>query len=151
MLITKVRLMILFVAVYLLHIVEEYWGGEGFSAWSKRATGADLSIVEFWILQLIVLTLMGVGLFLYTHYPKMRWIFSALATAIILNAITHTVSTFLFQSYSPGLISGILLFLPVGSLILFHERSHTPARHVRGGIIAGFVILGLVILIARTV
>ena len=39
---------------YLLHLAEEWWGGEGFAAWTARAVDSPVSTTRFIILNSIV-------------------------------------------------------------------------------------------------
>lgn len=54
----------LFPITYLLHIAEEYWGGEGYSAYLLRLRGVQLSPPRFLLVQAIGLALMIAGIIL---------------------------------------------------------------------------------------
>jgi len=45
----------LFPMTYLVHIAEEYWGGEGYSAYLFRLRGVHLSPADFWAVQTMAL------------------------------------------------------------------------------------------------
>jgi uncharacterized protein with HXXEE motif len=132
-----------------IHIAEEFWGGEGFLSWNVRATGAVLSVTKFFTLVGIGFALVLTGILLARHYPKMRWIISALATIFLINGFSHLIATFSHHRYSPGLISGLLLWIPFSIWILIAEHRKTTRRTFVGGIITGAAIHGVVTLFSR--
>jgi glucan phosphoethanolaminetransferase (alkaline phosphatase superfamily) len=132
-----------------IHIAEEFWGGEGFLSWNARATGAVFSVTKFLILVTIGFLLVLTGVLLARRYPKMRWIISALATVFLINGFSHLIATLAQHQYSPGLVSGLLLWIPFSLWILFSEHRVTTNRTFFGGIITGAVIHGIVTLFSR--
>lgn len=132
-----------------IHIAEEFWGGEGFLAWNARATGAVFSVTKFFTLVTVGFVLILTGVLLARRYPKMRWIISALATIFLINGFSHLIATVMHHQYSPGLISGLLLWIPFSSWILFVEHRRTTNRTFYGGVITGAAIHGVVTLFSR--
>jgi hypothetical protein len=47
------------------------------------------------------------------------WLLFALAGIILTNALTHLVGSLATHSYSPGTVSGLLIWLPLGAAILY--------------------------------
>lgn len=132
-----------------IHIAEEFWGGEGFLAWNERATGATLSVTKFFTLVMVGFILVLTGILLARTYKRMRWIISALATIFLINGFSHVIATLTQHQYSPGLISGMLLWIPFSIWILNSERGHASKRSFFGGMITGAVIHGVVTLFSR--
>lgn len=132
-----------------IHIAEEFWGGEGFLSWNARATGAVFSVTKFFTLVTVGFLLVLIGVLLARRYPKMRWIISALATIFVINGFSHLIATLTQHRYSPGLVSGLLLWIPFSIWILFAERRVTTQRTFFGGVITGAAIHGIVTLLSR--
>ena len=132
-----------------IHIAEEFWGGEGFLSWNARATGAVFSVSKFFTLVGIGFILVLTGVLLARRYPKMRWIVSALATIFLINGFSHLIATITQHRYSPGLVSGSLLWIPFSIWILMSEHRLATKRTFLGGVITGAVIHGIVTLFSR--
>jgi hypothetical protein len=132
-----------------IHIAEEFWGGEGFLSWNARATGAVLSVTKFFTLVSVGFILVLIGVLLAQRYPKMRWIISALATIFLINGFSHSIATITHHQYSPGLVSGVLLWIPFSIWILVSEHRVTTTRTFFGGVITGAAIHGIVTLFSR--
>lgn len=138
-----------FPATLPIHIAEEFWGGEGFLAWNARATGMTFSSAKFFVLVGIGFTLVMTGVLLAQRYNRMRWIISALATVYLINGISHSISTLLQHRYSPGLISGLLLWIPCSIWILIRQHRQASRRTFFGGMLVGASIHGIVTLFSR--
>jgi hypothetical protein len=132
-----------------IHIAEEFWGGEGFLSWNARATGAVLSVTKFFTLVTVGFILILTGVLLARKYQKMRWIISALSTIFLINGFSHLIATIAHHEYSPGLVSGVLLWIPFSIWILNTERRQTTNRTFFGGVITGAAIHGVVTLFSR--
>jgi hypothetical protein len=72
----------------------------------------------------------------------------AVATIAAVNALAHLIGTLVTAHYSPGLISGIVLYVPLGSLTLLRAAHQARADVVRRGILAGVAIHAAVFIIA---
>ncbi|MCI0446495.1 HXXEE domain-containing protein [bacterium] len=132
-----------------IHIAEEFWAGEGFLSWNARATGAVFSVAKFFTLVSVGFILVLIGVLLARHYKKMRWIISALATIFLINGFSHLIATLTHSRYSPGLVSGLLLWIPFSIWILIAEHRLTTKLTFFGGVITGAMIHGVVILFSR--
>jgi hypothetical protein len=130
----------LFPATYALHILEEWRGGEGFTAWMARVAGVELSTGRFLVWNAAGLVLMSVGVLLTMRFRHLRWLTLAYGTAFLLNALSHLAASLYTNSYSPGLISSLLLWLPLGTLALVRFRSTLSRRARRAGLAVGFLI-----------
>ena len=131
-----------------VHIAEEFWGGEGFLKWNARTSGAHLSVQKFFMLLGIAFALVVLGALLVRKYQRMRWIVSALATIYLINGISHLISTISNHHYSPGLISGVLLWIPGGVWILLQESRSTTRKTYYGGALTGLAIHAVITLIS---
>ena len=126
---------------YLLHIAEESWGG--FPEWLSRM-GVPFSQRELLILNGIGLVAMVVAVSL-----PWRWVITTLAGIVFLNGLLHATITLVTRTYSPGLATGVLLWIPLGLYILIHEWRKAPGRTFAYGligIVAFHIIATLVVM-----
>ncbi|HEV2800882.1 MAG TPA: HXXEE domain-containing protein [Pyrinomonadaceae bacterium] len=130
----------LFPATYALHILEELWGGVGFTAWLGRVAGVQLETRQFFIWNALALLLMAVGVVLAGRFKHLRWLLLAYAVAFTLNALTHLAASLYTVSYSPGLVSGLLLWLPLGAHALLGYRKTLSRRGRRAGLFVGLLM-----------
>lgn len=135
----KESLVWLFPLTYALHLGEEYWGGEGFPSWISRVADASFTEQEFLALNGFALAMMTLGAWLI-YQNTWRWLLIALGGVVFLNALFHLVLSSLTWTYSPGLISGTLFWLPLGAYTCW--RQWQVASH--HAILLGFFLaLGL--------
>lgn len=137
----------LFPATYAIHIWEEWLGGEGFPAWMARIAGVELAMGEFLLWNAVALLLMSVSIFLTLRFKSLNWLLLAYGTSFLLNALSHLVMSLYTTSYSPGLVSGLLLWLPLGALALFRFRKTLSRRGRRAGLLVGLSIHCVVIVL----
>lgn len=103
---------------YLLHIAEEYWGGEGYSAYLLRLRGTQLSPTRFLVVQAFGLVLMVVSLILARRLRFPNLLNAILAAVILINGLHHVMLSLVYSEYVPGLYTSILLWIPLGLAIL---------------------------------
>ena len=130
----------LFPATYALHIWEEWRGGEGFPAWMARIAGVELAAGDFLWQHGVALLLMSASIVLTMHFKSFSWLLLAYGTSFLLNALSHLIISLYTTSYSPGLVSGLLLWLPLGALALFPFRKTLSRRQRRAGLLVGLLI-----------
>ncbi len=134
----------LFPLTYVLHLAEEYWGGEGFPAWISRVAGVSFTNHEFLVLNSFALLLLTLGAWLI-YQNTWRWLLTALAGVVFLNGTLHLVFSVWTWTYSPGLISGVLCWMPLG-LVTMYRQWHLAAR--RSFVIGIVLALGLHLLVS---
>ena len=118
----------LFPLTYLAHIAEEYWVGEGFPAWVSRVAGVELTPTQFLSLNGIAWVLMVAGSILALQSASMRWLVISFGTVVLLNGLFHLIASFVTVSYSPGLFTGLLLWVPLGAFTLLRSWTSTKRR-----------------------
>lgn len=136
----------LFPVSYLAHIAEEYWGG--FPAWIARFWGVASSDANFlsWNGGAWVMMCVGVALVLVTK--SYRWLLISFGTVVLINAVSHLLGSVVTWSYSPGLITGLLLYVPLGLVTLRRARRSVNTRTLRAGLIVGVLMHAVVVLLA---
>lgn len=118
----------LFPATYLVHIAEEYRGGAGFSAYSAQERGINFPPRRFLFLTGLGGLLMAGGIILAQSLKFPRLLLVMLGTVVLINGLSHLLTSILKAKYNPGLISGVLLWLPLGAVTLFSLRPSMTAR-----------------------
>ena len=141
------RLAWLFPVTYALHIAEEFWGREGFHRWIARISGRSASPLVFWELNVTFLALMVLAVAANARRPR-GWILPALATVVIVNGVGHALGTAITGIYSPGLVTGTVLWIPLGVGTLVVERRRVGALALRAGIVAGLLVHAAVVAVA---
>lgn len=116
----------LFPATYALHALEELFAAGGFNNWIARFSGAPMPrevFIELNVTFWLVMTALIIIAFLSSTFAPV----TALAALILLNAMLHTVTSIITASYSPGLITAIVLWLPLSLYALQRTRRMLPA------------------------
>lgn len=139
----------LFPATYLVHFLEEAFGGEGFDRWVGRVAGAPLPRRDFLLLNAVYWVAMAGAVAAARNHRGLAWVVPALGTITSLNGVGHVAGSALTGSYSPGTVSGATLWLPVGALALRRSFDALGARQWCGAVAAGLGILGAVAATAR--
>ena len=113
----------LFPLSYLIHIAEEYWGGEGYPAYILRLRGVHMSTGRFLAAQSVGLILVTIGVIAAKQIKFLPMMLVILGALVAGNAITHTVTALSIMSYGPGLISSIFVWGPLGIATLIRYKS----------------------------
>jgi hypothetical protein len=143
-----VALLVLFPLTYLAHIAEEYWVGGGYSDYLLRTYSVELSRQRFLALQALGLSLMVLGLILGVILRFPVTMIAMLSAVIIGNALVHTVRSINRRIYSPGLITAIALWLPLGSISLITVWPNTSAARLLVALLVGVAANWIVELIS---
>ena len=125
-------------ASYLLHLFEEWFCGEGFAVWTERALGQPVSTTRFLILNGVVWPLFAVLTLAAIRRPSLAWFLTSFGTLVVINAVLHGLGSLASSSYSPGLVTGLLLYLPIGTFAIRRGLQQLPA-----GAFARAVFLGV--------
>ena len=138
----------LFPITYLAHIAEEYWGGDGYSAHHARTKGINLSPLRFLLMTGFGLVLMVIGVLVAERFNFPETLLVILATLILVNGLSHTISSALTALYNPGLVSGALIWIPLGAATLIHLRGSMHLQRYLMAMAVGIAIQGAVSLLA---
>jgi hypothetical protein len=134
----------LFPLTYLLHIAEEYWGGNGYSTYLLKNHGVDLSPARFLTLQSLGIALMIAGILLAVGLGFPQRMLVILASVILVNGLVHTGRSISGSLYEPGLITSIVLWIPLGGVTLLTLSRIMPTRSFLFAGLTGAAVSGLV-------
>jgi len=141
---------LLFPLTYILHVAEEMWCGEGFPAWASRLSGVQLTPQRFLTLNAVALVVMfGMNLVAAVSV-ELRWLMIPFAAAVLLNGLAHTAGTVFSASYSPGLVSGLLVWVPLGFYTLRRSRGEFARATFWAAVALGLALHGLLLLTVLT-
>jgi hypothetical protein len=140
--------LLLLPASFLVHIAEEWWAGEGFPAWAARVAGSPISPLRYLLINGVAWPLFALLTVLGILRPRWAWFPTAFATMVVINAGLHALGTLATRAYSPGLASGLLLYLPIGFAALSHGRRVLDPNTYAVAVLAGFLLHGAVIVLA---
>ena len=138
----------LFPVTYLIHIAEEYWCGEGYTAYLYRLRGVHLSTARFFFFQGLGVVLICIGILLSLQLRWPRFMLAIMGALVLSNGVTHSVTALRHGGYGPGLVSCVLIWIPLGLVTLILLQPDMPALRLVVASSIGFGINGAVALIA---
>ena len=130
-------LLALYPPAFAAHVAEELLAGEGFRHWFGRIGGGTLSLRAFLTINVVGFAVVLTGAVFATRRDTAGWLAIALATLFSANALLHLLGTMLTGAYSPGLITGVVLYVPIGSLVLLRAAPQADQRALTTGTVAG--------------
>ena len=113
----------LFPLSYLIHIAEEYWGGQGYPAYLLRLRGVHMSNTRFLAAQSVGFILVTIGVILARKLKFLPMMLVILGALVAGNALTHTVTALGVLEYGPGLWSSIFVWGPLGIVTMIRYKS----------------------------
>jgi hypothetical protein len=130
----------------LFHFADELFAAGGFYTWVARIGGTRISMTRFASASLLALLSITVASWT-VRKGRYDWLLFTLAATILTNAVTHVLGSVVTHSYSPGTVSGLILWLPLGGMILFHRSAQErPAVWYLGLFLGTVVNFGVLLL-----
>jgi len=117
-----------FPITYLIHIAEEYWGGEGYPAYILRLRGVHMSTTRFLVAQSVGVVLVTIGVILARRFNFPQIMLVILGAIVLVNGITHSVTALSIMRYGPGLWSSIFIWMPLGIFTLLRFKNGVSSR-----------------------
>jgi len=131
----------LFPLAYLLHIIEEA-GGVG------DVRGINVSLDIFLILSTGAWLLMTGGIVLAQRFGFPQFIGVCLGTTVFLNGLSHIFNSLIHRACDAGVISGSVVFIPLGLATLISLRNSMRRQRYIVGVILGIPIQTIATIIA---
>lgn len=136
----------LFVVAYAAHIVEEWLGG--FPEWLALVAGEPLPREAFAIINAIAMVLLIAATHAATRSESSGWMAIAIAALLLVNGLLHIFGSIATGTYSPGLFTSVIFYLPLGQLALLRAWDQAPHALFWRGVVTGLAIHALVSLVA---
>ena len=125
----------LLVAAYGAHILEEWFGG--FPAWLALIAGAALPEDAFLAINAVALVIVSAGTRVATRDDSRAWIAIAVAAVLFINGLLHTLGSVVTGTYSPGLFTSVVMYLPIAGLALLRAWDQAPHGWFARGVLVG--------------
>lgn len=129
----------LFPLVYLLHILEELKG---------IGHGINLSLDVFLILSTAAWLLMTCGILLAQRFGFPQFMGVCLGSTVFLNGLWHIFNSLTNHRYDAGLISGSVIFIPLGLATLIKLRNSMRRQRYIVGVVLGMAIQTIATMLA---
>jgi Protein of unknown function with HXXEE motif len=140
------RVALLLPLALVLHVAEEWFGG--LSEWTGIVFGNAIPPGRFLLINGIGIVIFGSGTVLAFRSSRWAWFCTAFAALVGLNGVLHALATMGFGRYSPGLVTGLVLYIPLSIIVLRSEAQRLPKATFIRSCAAGMVVHGLVTLLA---
>lgn len=141
----------LFPLTYLIHALEEYWGGEGFYRWVARVIGRGMTPEQFIIINSLAWLMMIAGVMIFRKTPSVRWLTISFATIVFINGAAHLAGSILTNTYSPGVVSGVLLWIPLGAATFYRAWKRVTRCSFISGLLVGALIHALLFAVLASI
>jgi hypothetical protein len=136
---------------YMIHLCDEYFTGEGFPNWFSGIFDVNLSLNDFLIINSIGFAVTLTMSLLYSLNKVNNFIVSVLGTLFFINGIVHIVASVTTFSYSPGILSGIFVYLPLGYLMFKKIFPLIPQKQRLFPVVIGIIIQTIVAVVAISI
>lgn len=136
-----------FPLTYLIHVAEEYWGGEGYPAYILRVRGVHLSSTRFLMVQALGTALMAAGVILARRFNFPQLMIIIMATTVLVNGLTHALTSLSNGGYGPGVLTSALIWIPLGIFVLVRFKQDLSRKRYLIGIAIGLGVNVLVFVI----
>ena len=136
----------LFVPAYAAHILEEWFGG--FPEWLALVAGQPLPRDAFVVINTAGLISVIALTRAATRRESRGWMAIGIASLLFANGLLHILGSMVTGTYSPGLFTSVIFYLPLGQLALLRAWYQTPHRLFARGVLAGLGAHALVSLLA---
>ncbi len=127
----------LYPGVYLVHLIDERYYGIGTADFATQYFGIYFTNEAWWAVNVPSLMMLTATATLVARQVWPRWLAVALATHLALHGLMRVPTSAWTLTIAPGLISGLLLCLPLSVITLLWGWSALPRTQFRNGILVG--------------
>lgn len=148
-------LIVFFCFAITLHNIEEaIW----LPKWSQQSSKFQTPVTssEFHFAVIVITILAYLSAFSYLFKPESdftKWIFIGFLGSMIFNAIfPHLIATVFMKKYAPGLLTGLLLNIPINSLIIyqmFTENLIVWKELIISTLVVGIILIAIIPLLFK--
>jgi hypothetical protein len=135
-----------FVPALAIHVAEEWFAG--FTTWVVQLTGRSMPDAAFIGINAVAMALLVLAINAATGDESKGWLAITIATVFLINTVSHVAGSLLTRSYSPGLFSAVVLYVPLGSLTMIRAADQASRATLTRGVITAALIHALVFAVA---
>jgi len=128
---------VLLPVVFLAHLAEEWFGG--FLAWTPRVLGYEIGLTRFVMINAIGFAIFAAGTLLSMRVGRFSWMAVSIAALLGLNGVLHFLATIGFATYSPGVVTGLVFYLPLSTIVLRSASKRMPRPGFSKAVLIGVV------------
>jgi hypothetical protein len=132
----------LFVPAYAAHLLEEYFAA--FRRWVALVAGGELPLSVFVAINAVGMTFLLLAIRAAVKRERAGWAAVAVATIAGVNGLAHAGGTIATGVYAPGLVTGIVFYVPLALLTLTRAVHQAEPGQVARGVAIGVVVHVLV-------
>jgi hypothetical protein len=110
----------------------------------RGCTRSELAPERFAVINASGFLLFGAGTLAAFHHPRMAWFATSLAALVGLNGVLHALATLGLGRYSPGTVTGLLLYVPLSAAVLRASSASLSPPRFAGSVALGVALHGLV-------
>lgn len=140
------RAALLLPLAHLVHFAEEWFCG--FSAWTLQALGNEISPERLLPINAFGFLMFLTGTVAAFLNPRLAWITVSFAALFGLNGLVHAAFTLSMRVYSPGTVTGLVVFIPLSIVVLRGSAARLPRGVFIGSVVFGILLHGLVTYLA---
>jgi len=132
---------------FIFHLLEEYFADPGLAAWISDFFDTDLSINDFIFINAIAFGILFLFAITYTFWNANNMILLAIGTLFFVNGIIHLLASLYTLSYVPGIVTGLVIYIPLGLVVfkkivpLLSEKQAVLGISI--GILIQFVVMAI--------
>lgn len=128
------------VVAYAAHIMEEYF--LNWRAWAEKMSKLQLSWTEFFVANAAVIVLGFCCAIVGYREPLFSFIFVGLA--LVNGLFAHLATTLVTRVFSPGLITSIVLFIPISiwAYVDAYNKNFIDLKSILFTLFAGLIVMG---------
>ncbi len=131
----------------MLHVAEEWFAG--FINWSHSVLGFQLESARFITINLLGAVVITGAVLLALKRPRLAWLGLSMAILMGLNGILHLLASIAYVRYSPGSLSGLLIYLPLATFIFKRALNRFKAAELRLAFVVAIALQLMVFFIAK--
>ena len=127
----------LYPVAYLLHLIDERYYWIGTADFSTQFFGVYFTNEAWWAVNVPSLVIVTVTAILVVRQVWPQWLAVALATHVALHGVMRVPTSAWMLTIAPGLISGLVLCIPLSVFTLIWGWSALRRTQFRNGILVG--------------
>ena len=131
----------LFPVVYLVHLLDERFFGDGTAAWATQHMDVNLTNDAWLVINVVWFCGLSLVTWLVSQGRLPEWVVVSLATHLLVHSVTRVWGSAVFAGWSPGVLSGVTICLPWAAVTLIRVNPVLSRRQLVAGVACGVLSL----------